>query len=304
MRTAIVAILGAWMALTLPTAVEAGCGCDKPPPPRASVRPFVASKDQRITLFDVRLVSGLTYDIKFTPSAGGTPEWVRRKAVSRRDFADGQYRVQLRTPLPRMPLGPCAISVWKSGQLVYSLADDQFTVAARPIALQHRDDMIVRENYQAAVGRDGTIFIPFDLGQVDDATTFTGKAYGLPLHFDTSHIAMYNTQGFLMQLLDPSAPGWITPSADATSSTELIYWRHEFRTYKDEHRWDEDREASDGEWHADGTYHVDHDLIVVAIAGTLPGNTFLTPGATAPFTLVVNSYRGETTTAEIDREDD
>src|SRR5207247_8020723 len=31
------------------------CGCDKPPPPLANVRPFVGYPDQTITLFDARL---------------------------------------------------------------------------------------------------------------------------------------------------------------------------------------------------------------------------------------------------------
>jgi len=42
-------------------------------------------------------------------------------------------------------------------------------------------------------------------------------------------------------------------------------------------------------WHADGTRHVNHDLIVVAIRGKLADGTTPVPGATPPFELVVTS---------------
>jgi len=66
---------------------------------------------------------------------------------------------------------------------------------------------------------------------------------------------MYNQQGFLMQLLDPTSPGLfrITRGGDATSDA-LTYWRHEFRTYKQDHRRnDVHRTDDDADWHADGT---------------------------------------------------
>ena len=42
------------------------CGCDKPPPPRASVRPFMGYTEQTITLFDERIVPGSRYTVQFT----------------------------------------------------------------------------------------------------------------------------------------------------------------------------------------------------------------------------------------------
>ena len=45
----------------------------------------------------------------------------------------------------------------------------------------------------------------------------------------------------------------------------------------------------DPNWHADGTPHVNHNLIVVAIRGRLANGTTPVPGATPPFQLVITS---------------
>src|SRR5205823_3919687 len=108
-----------------------------------------------------------------------------------------------------------------------------------------------------------------DVTGVSAATTFTGLALGFPLAFGSSNVAMYNDQGFLMQLLDPNVPGLFQIAAgDALTSTALTYWRHEFETYKQAHRQlDAFNTDDDPNWHADGTPHVNHNLIVVAIRG-------------------------------------
>lgn len=138
----------------------------------------------------------------------------------------------------------------------------------------------------------GTIYIPVDVGQVNGGTTFTGSALGFPLAFGATDVAIYNDQGFLMQLLDPKIPSLfqITAGSNLTSNT-FSYWRHEFRTYKAAHRqvdaWGAD--DTDPDWHANGTYHVDHDHLVIAIRGTLPDGSTPAPGVTAPFRLVIDS---------------
>jgi hypothetical protein len=106
---------------------------------------------------------------------------------------------------------------------------------------------------------------------------------------------MYNDQGFLMQLLDPSIPGLFDLYAgDADTSTVLSYWRHEFRTYKQQHRQaDSFNTDDDPDWHADGSPHVDHDFIVVAIRGHRTDGMTMAPGATAPFKLAIMSDREE-----------
>src|SRR5262249_2639127 len=47
--------LAAGLAASVATPAIAGCGCDKPAPPRAAIRPFVAAPSQSITLFNSSL---------------------------------------------------------------------------------------------------------------------------------------------------------------------------------------------------------------------------------------------------------
>jgi hypothetical protein len=272
-------------------AVEAGCGCQKPPPPRAAIRPFAGYVDQAITLFDDRLAAGQAYDVRFMSLVDGRTDWSRGRGRVKRDLADGALRVHLRVSVADVSLGPCEVSVWSGGVQLFALAPDAFTVTAAPIDLHDFAETVAREGYQAGVGSDGTLYITVDVARVTDATTFSGAANGLPLQFAADGIAIYNEQGFLMQLLDPKVPGLFRLSAgQGDASDALDYWRHEFRTYKQEHRkLDARRPDTDPDWHADGSYHVDHDHLIVAISGTLPDGSRLAPGATPPFELVVQS---------------
>jgi hypothetical protein len=318
MRRAALALLLALAAMLPAPRADAGCGCDKPPPPHAAVRPFVAVPDARITLFDARLVAGRPYRVQFVARADGSADWSRGLAVVARDPADGALRVQLPVAVAPVALGPCRLDVYDDTTLVYSLPDDAFTVAAAAVPLSDLRETVVRDGYRAAIGSDGTMYVPVHVGRVSEATTFTGAANGFPLRFTPENVVMYNLQGFLMQLLDPSVPGLFqidagaalasdpdaapanlpeefapallgAPDADATSDL-LSYWRHEFRTYKQQHRrLDAFRTGDDAAWHADGTYHVDHDTIVVAIRGTFDDGTAPAPGATPPFRLVITS---------------
>jgi hypothetical protein len=290
-RRAAAAALLAACTVAIPTPGQAGCGCDKPPPPRAAVRPFAGYPDQVITLFDSRLVAGKKYWVQFV-ARDGSSDWSRGKATTRRDFADKQMRTHLRVPVGAVSLGPCQISVWKDdGAHLYSLDDHQFTVTAPPVPLSEIDELIVRDDYQAGVGSDGTMYITVDVSKVSEATTFTGIADGYALAFEAGNVAMYNAQGFLMQLLDPTAPGLFQIArGDTATSDALSYWRHEFATYKREHRQQDGRSTDDDpDWHADGTPHIDHDMILVAISGTLADGAHPEPGATPPFRLLIGS---------------
>jgi len=287
-------LLSALVALGAPSPASAGCGCAKPAPPRAAIRPFFGAVDQQVTLFDERLGSTGQYDVQFE-SLDGVSDWSRGKVKSRRDLADGERRPQLRVKVPDVSLGPCRISVWRQGAKLYTLGADQFTVIAPPIALHDFSEGVTRNGFQTGVGSDGTIYLAMDVSEVSDATTFTGAVSGMPLRFDSRDVSFYNAQGFLMQLLDPNVPGLFEIRAgDASTSNQLSYWRHEFRTYKGEHRKVDARRADDedSDWHADGTYHVDHDHIVVAIAATLPDGSRPTPGATPPLRFGVTSTPG------------
>ena len=279
----------ALIVIGAPRLAHSFCGCDKPPPPRASVRPFVGYAEQMVTLFDDRLVNGSHYTIQFT-SRDGVSDWSRGKAETKRDFADRQLRNQLQIAVPAVSLGPCRISVYDGATLVYALGDDQFTVIAAPIALHDLEETITRDDYQTGVDADGTVYLAFDLSGMSDATTYSGMAIGYPLQFEGRNVAIFNTQGFLGEILDPNSRGLfrITPGSKWTS-TALDYWRHEFRTYKEEHRKRDARRTLDGEWHADGTPHVDNYHLVVAISGTLANGERPSPGVTPPFRLVLTS---------------
>jgi hypothetical protein len=294
-RFAAVSLLA--LAALVPSAAQAGCGCDKPPPPRAAIRPFVAWADESVTLFDSRLQDGQAYRVRFDNFIDGSSDWSRGRARVRRDFADRQWRVQLKVRVPSVGLGPVAVSVYRDRDSapLYVLGDDQFTVAADPVVLHDFRATTSRGGYNAAVGRDGTIYIPVDVSEVSDATRFTGAALGFPLEFQADNVAMYNDQGFLMQLLDPSIPGLYQMYAgDQSTSSVLSYWRHEFRTYKKQHRqMDAFNTDDDRDWHADGSPHVDHDFIVVAIRGHRTDGENIDPGVTPPFKLAIISDREE-----------
>ncbi len=294
-RTSLASALVLAIALVaiLPARADAGCGCSKPPPPRAAVRPFVGYADQTITVFNDQLAPGGNYWVQFTSTVDGSVDWSRGKVSMRRDFADGAVRAQLRTTVGTVALGPCSIAVWANNGAapLFTLGDEQFTVVAPPVVLHEFNEEVVQDDFQAGVGKDGTIYIAVDVTAVTEGTLFTGTANGFPLSFGARSVAMYNQQGFLMQVLDPTSPGLfqIVPGASQTSDS-LAYWRHEFATYKQEHRRvDARRTDDDPDWHADGTPHIDHNKIVVAISGTLADGTRPQPGATPPFDLVIDS---------------
>jgi len=290
MRWLATGVLSAALTTALVPAAQASCGCDKPPPPRANVRPFVGAPDDTIALFDDRLVAGARYTVLFQ-SRDGAQDWSRGKAVVKRDFADGLSRVQLRVHVGTVSMGPAAISVYDDDdRLVYSLPDDQFTVIAPPIVLNDFTETLTRDGFRTGIGADGTIYVAVDTTNVTDATTYTGAAVGFPLRFDSRNVAFFNSQGFLMGFLDPKSPGLFSiGSGDADTSSQLRYWRHEFRTYKEEHRKRDERRSADGEWHVDGTPHVDNYHMVVAISGVMDDGGRPTPGPTPEFRLVVTS---------------
>jgi len=219
MRTILLTILGLALAALQPTGAEAGCGCDKPPPPRAVIRPFVAHVDQMLTVFDDRVVPGAHYDVLFE-STDGSADWSRGKGVALRDFADGQVRPQVKVRVGDVGMGPCRVTVYQQGAPLLQVGGDQFTVAGRPVVLHDFRQNLVLSTYRAGVGSDGTVYIPVDVGQVNGGTTFTGSALGFPLAFGATDVAIYNDQGFLMQLLDPKIPGSrAAPSATGATSS-------------------------------------------------------------------------------------
>jgi hypothetical protein len=258
----------------------------------AAIRPFVTWTGGAVTLFDARLVPGMSYRVHFDSVIDRWEGWADGVAAVHPDLADGQPRPQLRVVTPRLGYGPQRVSVWQGATMLYELDPSQLTLTSEPIPLQDTARELSNDRYRAGVGTDGTVYIAVDVSAVADATSFRGSAVGLPLSFTHHDITMYNAQGFLMQSLPEAEEGVlfdITPRKRMTSSA-LHYWRHQFRTYNAEHRDLQDRQLDPtGNWHADGSYHVDHDRIVIAIRGTMPNGNAPQPGGTAEFRLEVAS---------------
>ena len=283
--------MGALLLCGVSGVAQAGCGCEKPPPPQALVRPFVGHAGERIVLFSDQLHEGDHYQVEFASLTSGVTDWSNGRARRLRDLADGRSRPQLRVVVPDVPFGPVRITVFGRAGQILQLADSEFTVTGKAINLHDFSETITRAGYRAGVGRDGTLYIPVDVSEVTDATSFVAQGEGLGLSFKPQDVSMYNEQGFLMQTLGATNQDWFDIARGAAGDSDAVaYWRHEFRTYKREHRQVRDRGlADDNDWHEDGTRHVDHDHIVVAIRGAFANGARPAPGSTPPFTLVVSS---------------
>jgi cytoskeletal protein CcmA (bactofilin family) len=272
--------------LITPSAVEAGCGCDKAPPPPATVRPHATYSGTDITIFDPAIRPGLVYTVRFTSGITGETAVVETVAVIRRDLADAELKPQLVVELPALPLGPTAIRVSDGGGTLVDLDDTTLTVVPQPIIMPAWNGRLDVKDFEAAVGRDGTVYVSLDMSYVDIALTFQMVAKEFPLRFTTDDVVFYNAQGFLMQLLNEGIPGLaVVGDADrANESSMLQYSRHEFTTYFLQHneRTAHAVDPSDPQWHLDGTPHIDHDHLIVAIGGYLVG-TGKQPKADEPY---------------------
>jgi hypothetical protein len=294
--TASLGVLALLAAFGSPPA-EAGCGCAKPPPPPAAIRPNVTYAGTPVTLFGSALQANQQYTVTFTsafkPGGGTMQTSVTAVAVSKRDLANAVYKTQLKVMLPSLPLGPASITVKNaSGAQVMAINDASFTVAPPPLAIPTTYGRYSWPNYQAAVGRDGVVHIALDLSAVQKPIVFEAQALGYALRFGDDDMVFHNTQGFLMQLLVQGAaqpiPGmFVFPSSSGADSDVLHYSRHEFSTYFLQHqeRLPHAVDASDGNWHQDGTRHVDHDHLILSIIGHLNDGSLPRPGATQPFNL-------------------
>jgi hypothetical protein len=275
--------------------VQAGCGCQKTPPAPAIVYPNVTYPGATVMLTHPALQNAQTYTVTFT-SMSGQSAAVSTQAATKRDIADGQYKPHLTVTLPSLPLGPAAITIQQeSDAAVVTLLDDSlFTVAPRPIVAAAQLGKYRFLNYQTAVGRDGTVYLALDLSNVTMPIVFRAQAKGYPLRFTNADVVFYNTQGYLMQVLDENMPGLFSIAATNNSSDSdvLQYSRHEFNTFYLQHqeRQPHQVDANDGNWHLDGTRHIDHNHLVLAIAGHFNDGSAPSPGVTPPFTLELSTF--------------
>jgi len=94
-----------------PQAAEAGCGCEKPPPAPAAVRPAFAYSGAPVSLISPSFRAGQLYTVTFRSGTTGAMARAQAPAVTKRDLADGISKQHLVVPLPPLPLGPTHIVV-------------------------------------------------------------------------------------------------------------------------------------------------------------------------------------------------
>src|SRR5262249_14450876 len=142
-RSVVHAAFATALLISAPRPGGASCGCEKPPPVAAAIRPSFAfpardlfapcdpTRGGCVALFGGALLEGRKYGVDF-PYADGPRRGVEVVARRARDLADGAWRVQLWVPVPpRSPLGPAALEVRNgAGAVVLAIPDTDFTVIA------------------------------------------------------------------------------------------------------------------------------------------------------------------------------
>jgi hypothetical protein len=293
-------LAGLAMVALRSNSADAGCGCNKPPPTAAVVRPAFASPGDTVTLFPVENKSG-KYDVEF--ERGSVDVKIKDvKAVYRRDLADGRYKWQVVVKAPQLSPGPTSIEV--KGDKTTKVSSSAFTMMQKAITLQEGDGETVATCYSAAVTADRTVLIPLDISAISQRMIFNGLGERYPLLFTASDVAIYNAQGFLMQLLGPTnAMIYAITDPGQPDSLELTYDRHEFVTYRETHAHVNGfgLDPADKAWHTDGTYHVDHDHLVISIKGVVEGKGAPAPGRTPNFDFSILTALADSPTATVTR---
>jgi hypothetical protein len=280
LATAVVALA----VLLLPAAsARAGCGCDHPPPDWAMVMPPFGSPGALIHVFadGGEFVPGEAYGVKLGDDRVVTV------------LAEDSTVLEVLVP-GGLALGPVEIEVNGPGyNRVYP--GELFTALPPARAVPPGTGSYLNTDYEVAIAADGTMLIPMDVGAVLDPTQFAMAFADLPLAFDGDDIVIYNADGvdltlFTLDVDDPTQHEWgdyygweveqdaglygVPYQAEATNpfdltqmSSILTYWRHEFYTYAAAHAPGGSHEVDEDGRHPDGTMHVDHEHLVLAISG-------------------------------------
>ena len=299
MKTAAPRILIAVTAVSLilgTPEVWAGCGCDHPTPCPAPVMPGFASPGDRVRLTG----EGFSTDengnkVLFGESSMAMGTYATAVSPERMfvNVPERSYSMYMVGPMPILA---------KSGRRSYTeYGKDSFTYLNEPLKLEEGQGHYLFSGYRLAVDSFGVLYIPLDVSDVREATHFMVYVDGLPLEFSTDDMLIYNKDGFNLNLFTLDVEGyekqwgdWYGAQGMENSNPEnsdlFTYWRHDFSEYHAAHEpggeYNPMTENEDGYLvHPDGTIHVDHDRLVVAVAGKLrdPSDpdqmTDLTPGS-------------------------
>jgi hypothetical protein len=213
-------------------------------------------------------------------------------------------------------IGPASVKVYRRERWLFGYINDYvvqhddsiFTVLPPFVTVPPEDGVFESRYFDVAVDRQGTVLLPLDLTRVLDGTQFAFQFKDLRLAFGPGDVVFYSKDGvdltlFTLAVDDSDKRQWgsyygweVDEDGDIsgyryqnrfartrdllTSSDILTYWRHEFRTYHTAHLPGRTHEVNELGFHSDGTRHVDHDFIVLAISGMqrhwlFPDNEFL-----------------------------
>ena len=289
-RSKMWALLAPWLAATWLLAAappaNAGCGCDHPPPAWAPVMPPFASPGHKVLVWvdGSVLTAGQSYDVVFGSNAGA-------KGVALTPDT-------LVVAVPSLSPGPASILVKTSRKSSVTIGSENFTMLVRPPVVPATGGAFADVQFQASVASDGTLLLPINVRHVFDAMQLAFVITDLAYAFGPDDVTVYNMDGFDLTLFtlatsDPTVRQWgsyygfdvesdtnligtvydhktVASSNPAKSSDVLTYWRHEYHTYRSAH----DPYDPKGGYsvdvnglHPDGTAHVNHGHLVIAIAG-------------------------------------
>jgi hypothetical protein len=268
-----------------PAPARAGCGCDHPLPAWAPVMPSFGypGSTVRIDGNGSSFKVGTTYAVAFVNPSGRT--------VSVSVVARNTASIDVTVPTGLLT-GPIAIKV-TAKQFSKAYGKEFFTALPLPRRVPAGDAVLLVNDYMGAVSSDGTLLIPFDLTDVADPTQFALAVLGKALRFTPADVVFYNKNGFdltlfTMQVDDPTQRQWgsyygwdvktdagivqtiydtkVWGSVAQDAQSDLVtYWRHEFHGYRAAHAPGGSHEVNVSGFHADGTVHVDHDFLILAI---------------------------------------
>ncbi|MBI3756978.1 MAG: efflux RND transporter periplasmic adaptor subunit [Deltaproteobacteria bacterium] len=271
--------------LFAPASVQAGCGCDKPPPPPAAVIPHVAFRGMALSIFHDSFKPGQVWQVTFR-SNGRNSLLQRIKVEQKRDLGDSTGKTltsRLTVTLPYgLPIGPASITVSRDVES-FTIPASAFTVIGDPVVVSVSKENFRVRDYTTAVGADNTLYLSLTgLDNVCLPMNFRTSMKNNPLRFTYGDIIILNSQGFLIESLDPASQNhfFIEPKNGNKDSDRVFYWRHSFVQYCQDHRHGGPKEVDprDPNWHLDGTRHVDYASLIFAIIGHYDNQSIPQPG--------------------------
>jgi hypothetical protein len=267
MKPFVIAIIVFFLALTGNfNYALAGCGCDKPLPLPAPVIPSAIYPGMPVNLYSDNFIAEEVYTVRFGEMVDvtGTADM------------DREGRMRVRVTLPQVSIGPTPIEVKYQDQVVLSIPSSEFTVVSSPYVLPG-EGSFKYSNQRLAVDTHGIIYISFHMSNVIEAVGIKAWLRGYGLRIDD--FVILNVQGYNMETVGLQR---IQNLGKSQKSDKILYDRHTFQLYYENHaeRLPHQIDPDDPDYHLDGTRHIDHDRLILAISGHFNDGTMPIPGAT------------------------